>query len=77
MSNHQSNIPRSVMDVPGCPGVTLTVYGNVKAAGVYDTTQGYFVAVNGKPTSRAELPADQKMAVMALLEEKFPEHARI
>lgn len=78
MSNSASHIPRTELDVPGFPRLKLTVYGHAKAA-TYSAgmEQGYFVAVDGKPTARAELPENQRLAVRALLEEKFPEHAAL
>lgn len=78
MSNQNAHIPKTVLDIPGFPGLTLTVYGKAKASGLQEKMQqGYHVSVNGKPTPPAELPADQKAAFRKLLEEKFPEHALI
>jgi hypothetical protein len=76
MSNRATNIPKEVLDIPGFAGLTLTVYGKVKASGRQEEMQqGYHVSVNGKPMPPAELPTDQKAAFRKLLEEKFPEHA--
>ena len=76
--NSHLPIPKEVLDVPGFQGLTLTVYGVVKATTrEQEMQQGYHIAVDGKPTPRSELPAPERAAAEALLKEKFPEHAAI
>lgn len=76
--NRVPHVDKAILDVPGFPGLTLTVYGKVKSQGYADDmAQGYHVSVNGKPTPPAELAPNQKAAFRKLLEEKFPEHALI
>lgn len=71
-------VPRQVLDVPGCEGLTVTVYGLVKASTMQEELeQGYFVALDGQHVVRAELLDKEKSAIRALLKEKFPQHAVI
>lgn len=73
-----SQIPRVVLDVPGCDGLTVCVYGEVHAKTLKEELkQGYFVALDGQHVVRAELLDKEKSAIRALLKERFPEHAVI
>lgn len=78
MSKQVRQVPKTILEIAGFPELTLTVYGWVKASCIQDELdRGYHVSVDGKPTPPAELTAEQKAAYRKLLEEKFPEHARI
>ncbi len=60
--------------------LVLHVYGVDKAAHdpfYQGMAQAFYVEKNGVPTARAELTADERAAVAALLTEQFPEHARL
>ena len=71
-------VDTEVLEVPNFPSLTVKVYGKRHAQNLKeDMEQGYHVSKNGVPTARAELEADERAAVMALLREKYPEHAQI
>lgn len=71
-------VPRQTITVPGFPNLTITVYGKTDATTLPDRMeQGYFVELDGQPTARAELLDREKAAVRAVMEERFPQHAKI
>lgn len=78
MNTNQSVCPRVILPVPGHDNLTVCVYGVARAGGLREQMeQAFFVALDGKPTARAELDAPQKEAVFQLLSAKYPEHARV
>lgn len=71
-------VPKVTVPVPGFAGLTLTVFGHIKAEGLAQAmAQGFYVAQDGKALSRAELPPKSRAAAEQLLISAYPEHAAI
>ena len=71
-------VQHMVVEVPGHPLLKVRVYGYAQAKTHEDQQeQSYVVLLNGEPTARAELAPTEKEAVMQLLRDEFPEHAKI
>ena len=74
----QHTIPIHLRSIDGHPLLSLKDYGKVVANGLSETMeQGYAVIKNGKFTALAELTAEERLAVQALLDAEFPQHAKI
>jgi hypothetical protein len=70
--------PFQTVEVEPFPGLTLTIYGRVKAVTQPEKLQqGYYVAKGGIPIPRSELYRDERDAIEKILHERYPEHANL
>lgn len=78
MLNSKESVPCAVLEVPGCEGLSIKVYGLVKAANLQQKMeQAYYVELNGQKVVRAELLDREKRAINDLLKATYPEHVNI
>lgn len=59
-------------------GLSVVIYGTKHAKTLTETMeQGYYVDINGHPTSLSELPLELRKLVDSYMIENWPEHAKI